>query len=94
MKLKKLENYYKQALVVAEMSPDAETKVGSLLINSTTGAVLGSGYNGFARGANDDAIPNTRPEKHNYVIHSEANLIYNSARHGIVTEGCSTNRSD
>jgi dCMP deaminase len=88
MKLKRLDNYYKQALAVADLSPDEQTKVGALLVNINTGAVLGSGYNGFIRGANDDVIPKTRPEKYAYIIHAETNLLYNSARHGVVTEGC------
>jgi dCMP deaminase len=88
MKLHKLDNYYKQALAVAELSPDEETKVGALLINIKTGAVLGSGYNGFVRKANDGALPKKRPEKYPYMVHAEANAIYNSARHGIRTEDC------
>lgn len=88
MKLKKLENYYKQALVVAENSPDEQTKVGSLLIHGKTGAVLSSGYNGFVRGAPDAKLPKKRPEKHSYIIHSEENLITNGFRHGIMSDGC------
>lgn len=88
MKLHKLDNYYKQALAVAELSPDQETKVGALIINESTGAVLGSGYNGFVRKANDAKLPKIRPDKYPYMVHAEANAIYNSARHGIQTEGC------
>lgn len=88
MKLKKVENYYKQALAVAENSPDAETQVGALLINNKTGAVLGSGFNGFVRKANDAALPKTRPDKYPYMVHAETNMIYNCARHGISTDEC------
>lgn len=88
MKLHKLNNYYKQALAVADLSPDEETKVGALIINENTGAVLGSGYNGFVRKANDCQLPKTRPDKYPYMVHAEVNAIYNSARHGIRTEGC------
>ena len=84
----KLDNLFKQARVVAENSHDTETQVGSLLIHSNTGAILSSGYNGFIRGCNDNALPTTRPDKHFYIIHSEINLLLNSARHGIATEGC------
>lgn len=85
---KKLDNYYKQALTISEMSPDEQTKVGSILIHGNTGAVLGSGYNGFIRGGPDHTLPKTRPEKYEYIVHSEANLIYNCARHGIATNDC------
>jgi len=88
MKLKKVENYYKQALAVAENSPDAETQVGAILINSKTGAVLGSGFNGFVRKANDANLPKTRPDKYPYMVHAETNMIYNCARHGISTDEC------
>ena len=88
MKLKKLDNYYKQALAVAEMSPDEQKKVGALLINSNTGAVLGSGYNGFVRGAADHLLPKTRPDKYIYMVHAETNLIFNGFRHGVIAEGC------
>lgn len=88
MKLKKVQNYYKQALAVAENSPDAETQVGALLINSKTGAVLGSGFNGFVRKANDENLPKTRPDKYPYMVHAETNMIYNCARHGISTDEC------
>lgn len=88
MKLKKVENYYKQALAVAENSPDAETQVGALLINNKTGAVLGSGFNGFVRKANDAVLPKTRPDKYPYMVHAETNMIYNCARHGISTDEC------
>ena len=88
MKLKHLENYCKQAFAVAELSPDAEKKVGAILINKLTGAVLANGYNGFIRGAADDKLPKTRPDKYEFIIHAEANLINNCARHGIRTEDC------
>lgn len=88
MKLNKIHNYYKQALAVAEMSPDQETKVGALLINAKTGAVLGSGFNGFVRKANDNVLPKTRPDKYPYMVHAETNMIYNCARHGISTDEC------
>lgn len=88
MKLKKIQNYHKQACVIAELSPDAETQVGALLIHTLTGAVLSSGYNGFLRGAPDQLLPKTRPDKHNFILHAEKNLIYNCARHGISMSDC------
>lgn len=84
----KLDSYYKRALAVASDSPDEQTKVGSILINKKSGAVIASGYNGFVRGADDSNLPKTRPEKYNYIVHSEENLIYNCARHGISTRDC------
>lgn len=88
VKLNKILNYLKQAAVVAENSPDAETKVGSILVSKTTGSVISEGYNGFVRGANDHALPKTRPAKYDFVIHAEQNLIYNAARNGVRTDEC------
>lgn len=88
MKQNKLMLYIKRALVTAESSPDAETKVGSILISKSTGSVISEGYNGFVRGANDEALPKTRPLKYDFVIHAEQNLIYNAARNGVRTDAC------
>ena len=85
---KRLDSYYAQAQAVALLSPDEETKVGALLIHNHTGAVLGSGYNGFVRGAPDNQLPKTRPDKYEYIIHAETNLIFNCAKHGISTNDC------
>jgi len=76
------------AKTVAERSHDAETKVGAILININSGAILATGYNGFVRGANDDILPRHRPHKYKYIVHAEQNLICNAARHGITMDNC------
>lgn len=89
MKEQKLQSYIKRALATADCSPDEETKVGSVLVSKSTGSVISEGYNGFVRGAHDDALPKTRiGGKHKYVIHAEQNLIYNAARNGVRTDSC------
>ena len=87
MKYKKLQNYMKQAEVVAENSPDEETQVGSILVKEDSGAVIASGYNGHVRGT-FTKLATKRPEKYKVMIHAETNLIYNCARHGISTNSC------
>lgn len=84
----KLDSYYARAIEIAKNSPDEQTKVGALLINIDSGAVMAEGYNGFVRGAPDDRLPKTRPEKYEYMIHAETNLICNAIRHGVKTDGC------
>lgn len=84
----KIETYMAMAEVAAMRSHDAETKVGSVLVKESTGAIVATGCNGFVRGSNDELLPNTRPEKYDYIVHSEMNLIANCARHGISMEGC------
>lgn len=88
IKLSKLNYYYERAIAAAKNSHDIHTKVGALLINKNTGAVIAEGYNGFIRGASDSQLPTTRPEKYDYIVHAETNLICNSVRHGIKTENC------
>lgn len=83
MRPSKLENYMDMANIVAMRSHDAETQVGAILINNESGAIVATGYNGFVRGANDNTLPNTRPDKYEYILHAEQNLIANCARHGI-----------
>ncbi len=89
MRPTKNQNYMDMAEVIAERSHDAETKVGAVLINNASGAILATGYNGFVRGANDSILPTTRPDKYEYILHAEQNLIANSARHGISMANCS-----
>lgn len=76
------------AEVVSERSHDAETKVGAVLINNDSGAIIATGYNGFVRGAKDSSLPNTRPAKYEFILHAEDNIIANCARHGISMENC------
>lgn len=85
---KKLDNYYKIAKAMAELSPDQQTKVGAILIHPKSFAIISNGYNGFVRGAPDEILPRTRPDKHKFIQHSETNLICNAAKHGIKTDGC------
>ena len=77
------------AEVIAQRSHDAETKVGAVLISNQSGAIMATGYNGFVRGAHDGMLPNTRPDKYEYILHAEDNLIANAARHGISMKDCS-----
>lgn len=88
MRPTKTANYMEMAEVVSKRSHDAETKVGAVLINNTSGAIMSTGYNGFVRGAKDKDLPTTRPNKYEYILHAEQNLIANCARHGISMDDC------
>ncbi len=70
------------AFLSAKRSKDPSTQVGACLV-SEKNRVLGLGYNGFARGCSDDALPwaregNYLDTKYPYVVHAEANAITNS----------------
>jgi len=76
------------AKCTAENSHDEQTQVGAVLVKKSSGAIVAVSYNGFVRGAPDDALPKHRPEKYQYMMHAEMNLILNCARHGIAMEDC------
>jgi dCMP deaminase len=88
MRPSKIKNYMDIAEVVAQRSHDAETKVGAVLVNNSSGAVLATGFNGFVRGADDSKLPCTRPEKYEFILHAEQNMMANCCRHGISMEDC------
>jgi len=76
------------AETVSERSHDSETKVGAVLVKNDSGAIVATGYNGFVRGAPDDELPTTRPEKYPYMIHAEENIISQCARYGVSMDDC------
>lgn len=88
MRQSKQANYMEHACVAAKRSHDAETQVGAVLVNNASGAVIATGFNGFVRGAPDAVLPNTRPDKYEYIVHAEENLVANCARHGISMDNC------
>ncbi len=88
MRPTKLKNYMDSAQIASERSHDAETKVGAVLVNNESGAEIARGYNGFVRGADDAILPNTRPDKYEFILHAEENIITNCVRHGISMNNC------
>lgn len=73
------------AYKMKELSPDEETKVGAIML-SPDERIIASSYNGFSRGAQDDKLPCTRPDKYKLIQHAERNMIYNCAYEGIRTK--------
>ena len=61
-------------------SHDSETRCGCVLVKDKT--AISTGYNGFIRDIDDSILPRTRPDKYPFMIHAEANAIYNSVRLG------------
>jgi dCMP deaminase len=60
---------------VASWSKDPSTKTGAVIVRPDR-TIASVGYNGFARGCNDDpAIYAIRDEKYQRVIHAEMNAI-------------------
>lgn len=73
---------------IAEWSKDPSTKVGAIIVGDK-GQIVSQGYNGFPRGFNDSNERYfTRSMKYKYIIHAEANAIYNALYNGASVEGC------
>lgn len=88
MSLRWDKKYLALALHVAGWSKDNSTKVGSVIVGPSN-EVRSLGFNGFPRGVNDN-VPERweRPEKYCWCEHGERNAIYNAARMGVSTMGC------
>lgn len=84
----KLRYLMNMAEAASTRSHDEETKVGAILVKNDTGMIVVSGHNGFVRGAPDDLLPKTRPDKYEYMVHAEENLVTHSAKNGISINNC------
>ena len=80
--------FFDMITVVRSKSKDPNTKVGCIIVGPDN-EVRSTGYNSFPRGICDD-VPERleRPEKYLWIEHAERNAIYNAARSGICTKGC------
>ncbi len=66
------------AWTIKELSCDAQTKHGCVITNKKN-RILGIGYNSFPRDCDNDQLPNLRPDKYPWMVHSERNAITNCA---------------
>jgi dCMP deaminase len=82
------ETFIKMADLISKKSKDESTKVGCVIV-SPDNVVLSTGFNGFARGIQEEGVPQRweRPAKYTWIVHAEANAVFNAARHGIKLMG-------
>lgn len=66
-----------QALWAKVRSPDTSTQHGCVITNRMR-QIVGQGYNGYARGVDDNKMPQGRPEKYGPILHADENSILNS----------------
>jgi dCMP deaminase len=82
------EYYLEICRVVALRSKDPHTQIGCVIVGPAH-EIRSTGYNSLPRGIRDD-VPERfeRPTKYLWMEHAERNGIYNAARAGTATEGC------
>lgn len=79
--------YIDLAKEVASWSKDPSRKIGAVIVGEK-GQIISQGYNGFPRGIQDNEHRLTnRNVKYRYVVHAEANAIYNAIHNGSSTNG-------
>jgi dCMP deaminase len=73
---------------VKEKSKDERTHIGAVIVGKDK-EIVSTGYNSFPRGIEDyKQERQKRPEKYYWFEHAERNAIYNAARIGVSTKGC------
>lgn len=77
-----LDFFYGRAKDIAKMSYDANTKVGSVILDDEDRVEISSGYNCLPRGVKHTEERSQRPLKYNYTSHAEISAISNAARMG------------
>lgn len=74
--------------VVRTKSKDPSSTIGAVIAGRDN-EIISTGYNGFPRGINEKIVTRwERPVKYDFVVHAETNAIYNAARVGVSTKGC------
>ena len=64
-------------------SKDGQTKVGAIALEPNSFQIKSSGYNGFPRNLEESSCRWQKPNKYNYVVHAEANMICNASLNGV-----------
>ena len=84
MKEEKISKFFNLAQFQASLfSKDPSKKVCSLFIAPESLQILSTGYNGLPRNISETPERWERPEKYKYVVHAEANGIFNACRNGV-----------
>ena len=69
-------------------SKDENTQIGAIIVGKDK-EIVSTGYNSFPRGLKDyEKERQEIPEKYYWFEHAERNAIYNAARIGVSTKGC------
>ena len=83
-----IEYFYNIGEEVKKKSKDKNTQIGAVIVGKDK-EIVSTGYNSFPRGIDDErADRQEKPEKYFWFEHAERNAIYNAARIGVSTKGC------
>ena len=83
-----IEYFYNIAEEVKKKSKDKNTQIGAVIVGKDK-EIVSTGDNSFPRGIDDErADRQEKPEKYFWFEHAERNAIYNAARIGVSTKGC------
>ena len=83
-----VEYFRNLAHTVKLKSKDENTQIGAVIVGKDK-EIVSTGYNSFPRGIDDNLKQRQeRPEKYFWFEHAERNAIYNAARIGVSTKGC------
>jgi dCMP deaminase len=86
--MKWVEYFRNLAHQVKLKSKDDRTQIGAIIVGKDK-EIVSTGYNSFPRGIDDFRKDRQeRPEKYFWFEHGERNAIYNAARIGVSTKGC------
>lgn len=79
--------FLKIAREISTWSKDPSKQIGAVLVGGQK-QIISQGYNGFPRGVNDtkERYVN-REEKYKFMVHGEANCVYNAIHNGCALRG-------
>ena len=80
--------FFNIAEEVKKKSKDNNTQIGAVIVGQDK-EIVSTVYNSFPRGIDDNKTDRQKkPEKYFWFEHAERNSIYNAARIGVSTKGC------
>ena len=80
------ERFSRIAREVSTWSKDPRTKIGAVAVRDKL--ILSTGVNGLPSGMDDsNEILDNRELKNQFIVHAEANCIYNAAQNGVSLKG-------
>lgn len=84
MDLQRIPRLLEKCHECAKDSHDCNTQVGAILVHKKTRSVVAEGFNGHIRGVPKYLVPTSGMSKYRYMVHAEANLVFNTFRTGAI----------